>query len=60
MIRLIIVSNNSGSKEDVIFTEDYDTPATDYCTVDQEVTFDDKIEADLPTTFPLEYTLHRD
>jgi len=59
-IRLITMYNADTNAEEVIFTEDLDTPASDYCKTDFTVTFDQVISADLPTEFPLEYTLVKD
>ena len=58
-IRLIIQSIENGEKEYVHFTENFDSPQQDYilpsCTID----YDEIIEADLPTMFPLDYSLKR-
>lgn len=61
--RLLIVSNESGSVEDVVFLDpDNDDPAEDYCQLGddpQTVDFDGIIEADLPTGFPVGSSLRR-
>ena len=59
MVRLIVVSNPSGSKEDILFTEDEDLNAEDCCASDQEVSIDIELPIDLPDTFPLEHTFRR-
>ncbi len=57
--RLIIISEEDGSNEQVIFLEaDSTEPATDWCTPRQTVDFDQVIDADLPAAFPLESALH--
>ena len=58
-MRLIIVSTENGEREDVIFTEDNETPAADYCDPGQTVSYDEEINCELPSIFPLEYTLRR-
>ena len=55
-IRLIIMSNESGS-ETVLFTEQFETPAEDHCSQDQTVDFDQKIEVELPSNFPMGFEL---
>ena len=57
--RLIIVCSDDGSNEDVIFTTDTEVRAADYCGPDQTVSFDGIIDADLPSMFPEESSLHR-
>ena len=58
--RLLQVSNDSGTKEDVYFLDEDNTDdATDYCYPDQSVDFDGIIEADLPSAFPVESQLSR-
>lgn len=58
-IRLIIVSTENGEREHVIFTDDRDAPATDWCESGQSVDFDSVIEAELPDAFPLDSALLR-
>ena len=60
-MRVIVVSDRSASDERVVFTEDFDSPAEDWCvpgkhTVDSDVIVDDM---ELPEGFPLEYGLKR-
>ena len=56
-IRLIIMSNESGSNETVLFTEDFETPAANYCSQDQIVNFDQGVEVELPSNFPMGFEL---
>ena len=58
-VRLIIQSNESGSKEFVIFTEDFDTPVDDFVYPDCTVDYDEVIECDLPMSFPLDRSLKK-
>ena len=59
--RLIICSNDTGIQESVIFLDpEDDTPAEDYCRPSETVDFDGIIKADLPTSFPLNWTLNRE
>jgi hypothetical protein len=59
IIRLITWSNGDGSKEGVIFTEEFETDVADFIPFDCVVDFDGIIEADLPSGFPLNSTLDR-
>ena len=54
--RIIIMSNND-SKEEIIISEDFKAPASDYLKRGFEVAFDGVRELDLPVEFPLEDTL---
>ena len=59
--RLIIVSDPNGENEEVRFIDAEDDegyPAEDYCSGNQTVDHDEVIEADLPSAFPLDSTLH--
>ena len=59
--RLIIVSNENGSRETVYFCDsDNEDPVEDFCAPGQTVDFDEIIEADLPSSFPLESALERE
>ena len=60
-VRLILAASKDGNlgKEEVTFTDDFETEASDYCTDDLEITFDKVIEADLPDIFPLNSTLSK-
>jgi len=65
--RLIIMSNDSGSQESVIFLDaDNTDKAEDWCIRShdaerrQHVDSDTIIDADLPSGFPVNYTLNRD
>lgn len=51
-IRLIIMSTESGENETVIFTEDENSPGSDFLKPGQSVDFDGMISADLPGAFP--------
>jgi hypothetical protein len=54
--RLIIMRNTCG-QEEVIFTEDYDICAEDFCNPNFRVVFDNTINMDMPTEFPTERNL---
>lgn len=56
-IRVVVVSNENGTNEDVIFTEEFDVPATDFCARDQTVDIDKLIDNNLPSGFPTDFTL---
>lgn len=59
-VRCILFSNENGSKEGVIFTDDMDAPATDFIPPDCTLSGETELhENDLPTAFPLNYTLMR-
>jgi len=51
------MSNESGSNETVLFTEDFETPAANYCSQDQIVNFDQGVEVELPSNFPMGFEL---
>ena len=60
-VRIILMSSVSGAKEDVAFTDDFESPAEDFCLNDMQVDDDDSIsDMELPSGFPLNYLLHRD
>lgn len=61
MKRLIMYVNKRGNpaKEGVYFTEDYDSPASDFIPLDCEVHSDTVIDADLPSDFPLDTALEK-
>lgn len=57
-VRCILFSNENGSKEGAIFTEDHDTITADF--IPPSCTFDDESEInsrDLPTAFPFDTIL---
>lgn len=58
MIRVIVASNESGEQEEVYFTDDMDTKAEDFVSLDV-VEIDKTIES-LPFGFPLNYILTRE
>ena len=59
MIRVIVASNDNGSKEEVYFTEDFEAEASDFFYMgDMTITIDDKID-ELPSCFPMDYVLRR-
>lgn len=58
--RLLILSNDSGSKETVVFLDADETDSAElYCKPGQSVSFDEIIEADLPAIFPINNELNR-
>jgi len=57
-IRVIVTSTKDGSEENVIFTDDLETPAEDYCRPGFTVDIDEEID-ELPSGFPMNYTLVR-
>ena len=64
MIRVIVASSENGRREEVYFTEDFETPAEDFFFVDEgavnELTrFADSEILGLPNGFPLAYVLVR-
>ena len=59
MIRVIVMDNENGSNETVVFTEDLKKDAEDYKTPDQHVETDEKLDVDLPSGFPFDYVLKR-
>lgn len=59
-IRIIIAIKNGGEQETVFFTEDFETPVSDFVSPGYTVNFDEVRDLDLPDCFPLEYTLKRD
>lgn len=63
-IRLIIVSTEDGDRDrdrdHVIFTEDFASDVDSWCERHQVVDFDQIIDAELPSSFPIESYLLRD
>ena len=57
--RIITASNDNGNKEEVYFTEDFDTPATDFISPDLTINCDKVIDEEMPSGFPMNYTLKR-
>ena len=60
MIRCIVASNNSGSREEVYFTDDFETEAEEFFYLDDMTISSDEEIDDLPSMFPLNHTLVRD
>lgn len=60
-MRLIIASNENGSKEVVLFTADERTPASDLMPLGLTVDYDEVLNIDfiMPGSFPVEYILER-
>jgi len=58
-VRVLVASNESGSKEQVLFTEDFETPAEDFFMSDVSISSDDIIECRWPRAFPMDYILER-
>lgn len=56
-VRLIIMGNQEGTREEVIFTEDFDVLGEDFCRPGLAIIFDKQIENNLPNCFPMESNL---
>ena len=59
-VRLLIVGKDAGVEEDVYFIDDpdeFETPATDWCTPGQEVKCDMIFNMELPDCFPFDSQL---
>ena len=61
MIRVVVASNGSGSREEVCFTEDTETDAEDFFFMeDMAINSDGLIDIDdMPSCFPMDYVLIR-
>lgn len=59
MIRCIVMDNETGSNETVVFTEDMEKDAEDYTAPGQSVVTDEKLDVDFPSGFPLDYILKK-
>jgi hypothetical protein len=57
--RVIQMDNESGSYETVVFTEDIEKDASDFCSPGQTVISDSKIDEEMPSGFPMDYVLRR-
>lgn len=57
-VRLLIASNESGSREEILFSTDFESPADDFF-FGLTVSSDKVIDCDLPDTFPLDYNFMR-
>jgi hypothetical protein len=58
-IRVLGFSNDSGSREEVIFTDDFTHPAAFWQTPGLDLLYDQTIDNNLPGSFPVNYTLVR-
>jgi hypothetical protein len=58
-IRLVIVSTDNVEREEVVFTNDFESAGDSWCSPGQSVTYDKVIEDNLPGIFPINYTLRR-
>lgn len=58
-IRCLVASSENGEKERVVFTEDFETPGTDFFSMDFTVDSDTQIDNVLPSGFPVDYALAR-
>ena len=60
-VRLIQATPPDGSldREDICWTEDFETPAAEFVRSTLRVIFDQVIEANLPGQFPFEHTFSR-
>jgi len=59
-MRIILLNNDQSTNETVVFTEDFNVSAADYCSRDQRIISDSIIEGfELPDSFPLDYELNR-
>jgi len=60
MVRVITsVSNEEEGKEQVIFTEDFESPAAEFFTSEMEVTSDSNLNEELNYMFPMETVLEK-
>ena len=58
-VRVLVASNESCSKEQVLFTQDFETPAEDFFMSDVSISSDDIIECYWPHAFPMDFILER-
>jgi len=58
-IRVIGYANADCSREGVTFTEDKDTPAEDFVPHGCELQYDEELDVELPSRFPLETQLEK-
>lgn len=54
------MSTLNGNQEEVIFTEDFDVDAKDFCNPGFQVDYDEVIQNTLPGIFPINYNLRRE
>lgn len=59
-IRIIQSSNQTGAREEVYFTEDFDTFAEDFITSGLTLDEDSICDCELPSGFPMDYILRRE
>ena len=57
-VRLIVCSGQEG-KENMTFTQDFDSPAKDFCLNTWTVDIDKKIDMEIPLGFPMDFTFER-
>lgn len=62
MIRVLVAANDSGSREEVVFTEELKKEGESFFFMkDMTITTDELLEIDtLPSYFPLDYVLKRE
>ncbi len=58
-IRVIVMSSESGREEEVIFTEDFDSPVVDFVSSGLTVMADEIIDNNLPIIFPTDRILRK-
>lgn len=56
-IRIIITSKENGEEETVMFTDELEAPVEDFITPGHTVDIDEVLDIELPSGFPLNYTL---
>lgn len=58
-VRLIVCSKPNLEGESITITEDFETPAKDFCSSTWTVDIDKKIEMEIPLGFPMDHTFER-
>ena len=58
-VRVIVCSTENGNSESITFTDDFDSPAGDWCAPGWSVDIDQKIDMEVPSGFPLCSTFTR-
>jgi hypothetical protein len=56
-VRVIGTINDDVNYEDVIFTQEFDTPVSDFQLKNTTVLYDEIVDINLPDMFPMESTL---